>query len=213
MRRLFVLIACLLASPVWGQTSGVIRGDVAGIARTLFRTCTVGQVLVKDASTPYGVACGDAGAGGNPFDQDLNTDDDVVFASVTAANIPITATFNFSAAQLRTSNSIPLELVAAPGEGRAVRLLWGTSALTFNGVAFSNLTEMHFNYDGLSTALTVQIEMAQGDSYFTIIPTVSREVLVVEAENKSLLLVGNGDDAEGDSTLRVMIQYEIVDLP
>lgn len=69
MRFLFtVLLGLCVPHPSAAQTSGILNGQAGSIAKTLWRTCSAGQVLVKDTSQPYGVACAAAGGGGGTGD-------------------------------------------------------------------------------------------------------------------------------------------------
>ena len=69
------------------KMGGVPASSYIGNEGELFYDPTTTTLRVSDGSTPGGTIVSSGGGGGNPFDQDLNTSNNVTFNEVTANNV------------------------------------------------------------------------------------------------------------------------------
>lgn len=121
-------------------------------------------------------------------------------------------------AQVLTLNGTPLQIVAAPGGGKAIEVISVSGALTWNSAAYATNTNLQiysatandpqFEEDNLleSTASRIlKFEAVDGGAGS---PTATQIV-----ENQALLVkVETGNPTAGDSDIEVYVKYRIITL-
>ena len=126
----------------------------------------------------------------------------------------LTATYSLNVGEIKTLNSFPITIVAAPAAGLAIEVISGTAKLTWGSVAFDNgdldlLTDTAATYQAASAG-TFLNATADADTRFSMIPN-STGTQVLSA--KALTLWSTADSsATGDSTIKVYITYRLITL-
>lgn len=114
-----------------------------------------------------------------------------------------------SAAQLKTLNSAPVQLLPALPAGQAYVGVTAAAKYYFNSVAFTNLTVRIKNANGLIFNATVPILDALQDASSNMTLTNATLDLIT---NLAVVIEANADSATGDGTLKVSMMYQIVNL-
>ncbi|HDZ68902.1 MAG TPA: hypothetical protein ENH43_00580 [Phycisphaerales bacterium] len=137
------------------------------------------------------------------INDDLNTSGTILFEAVTA-----------QVAELKTLNSAPFEIIAAPGAGKYIRVISLEARMVFQAVAYVNnltpkiaidtaddpLFNFQLNWMGNTMDSFIQLSKQAG------LPDRNQFV-----ENKSLQLINTvGDSINGDSLLELFVLYQII---
>ena len=118
-------------------------------------------------------------------------------------------------AQVLTLNSIPVQLVAAPGAGYAIEVLSAIVKIDFNTTAYSSNTVL----DIINTGATKPIKSlpclnATVDTIRDITPSSSTTATQTQMlENVALMATSNSaDPTAGDSDITIYVTYRIIEL-
>jgi hypothetical protein len=123
------------------------------------------------------------------------------------------ATGSLTIAQVKLLNSVPVELVAAPGAGKVIELLGGVLFYDYAAVYTESADNMAVKFENAAGAAASDTIEATGfltataDKVIKVIPV--KDVLC--AVNKALVLVNTGDGEYGGtgSPIRFSILYAV----
>jgi len=120
------------------------------------------------------------------------------------------AELSLSAAQIKTLNSVPVQIIAAPGVGKAIEVISGSVKYTFVSAAFTS-TNLFLQTDTAASNQGVSgTDFTVGVSQFArVLQNVSVNTMV---ENKALKAQADADSAVGDGTAKIYITYRIITL-
>lgn len=131
------------------------------------------------------------------------------------------ATGTISAAALRTLNATPVTMIAAPGSGKYIKVLWVHWFLDYGGVqmdAAASGDTLNAKYTNGSGAAVV--DAVAGDTiggvtadYHTTVFAVPEVVPVVNAAIVAHIATGEWYSAAGTSELKFVAYYQVVTLP
>lgn len=128
--------------------------------------------------------------------------------------VVLTAQVTITSAQILSSNTTPVQIVAAPGAGKIINLIRATTKLVYNSVAYAtNVTSFLVLGTSASNFVTSGINMIGGTatkwSMFDASSTLS---FTTNLENEELNFMTNvGDPTAGNSDMIVTVYYTIVD--
>ncbi len=126
----------------------------------------------------------------------------------------ITVEKRFTTAQVKTLVATDLEIVAAPGAGKSLIMLWGTVTLDYKTTTYAWANTDHsLTLGGVATvndAMAQALIEATADYTLIFRPSVTTVQL---QENAAIALqaAGTGEPATGDGELVVRVQYCVVD--
>lgn len=151
--------------------------------------------------------------GNGKFSGDL-----AVTGTITSAGfISPQATVSLSAADIIGMSVAPVELVAAPGVGKALLFLGLVANTTRTATAFTGGGALSAKYAGgadvMATIATAVITGAAGQTITARIPVVLSDLAITAVENKALVLT-NADApfADGTGTADVTVLYSVIDV-
>lgn len=132
--------------------------------------------------------------------------------SITGSSLILSKKVTITAAELLTANSSPINLIDAPGSGKALKVIdvmvrfnYGTVAFDgANGTVNFNIdtaTDDYFEYADLLSQTANSLGFAFGNDF--------PEKTV---ENQEFHFISNNDSTVGDSTVDVYINYQIITL-
>lgn len=141
-------------------------------------------------------------------------------APINEENIVISLKRTLTAAELATGNSMPIEVIPAPGAGKVIEIISGFAKLRFNSVPYDaaniTLSMLGMNYSILS---------AQFDSQGNYFPIAANDTIskfrIFEYPQPDYGYIENtaffagfwaGDPTTGDSEIDIYITYRIVTL-
>lgn len=186
------------ANPIIGNTSGASATNPASFsyASTTFNYYTIVKI---SGGSPLGVqsVTGDGVDNTDPFNP--------VISSLIKSKVTLTS------AQILALNSTPVQLVAAPGAGKALqvhnvtsRINYATTAYTTNLTmrAYSTSTNGAFiNGNSLSRTATTTEQFQEGSN-----------TLIINENQPLILDVAVGNPLAGDGTLDVYVTYTVLTL-
>lgn len=134
------------------------------------------------------------------------------------------ATVSLTSAQVKALAATPIELVAAPGAGKAIKFMGAQLKLVYGGTnafteAADNLVINYTNGAGVAVSQTIEttgfIDQT-ASTYTNAEPKIDAIVAATAAENQALVLWNNNAEIAGnaanDNTLEVSIAYRIVEI-
>lgn len=120
------------------------------------------------------------------------------------------ASLDLTAAQIKTLNTIPLEIVAAPGTNKAIEIISSSCKYTYGGTPFTstNLTLVVDTAvsEQASDPGTILTGTANWFGRLTVVPASGTQLVV----NKSLKVKADADSAVGNSTATVYVLYRLI---
>lgn len=117
-----------------------------------------------------------------------------------------------SSAQILTSNSVPVELIPAPGTGKFIQVLQISYTYTFNTTTYNTSGEGGITL-GTGGSLMSQVDFSASNNLYSSSFTVAGNEQTQTIENVPLLLTTQGGDpTDGDGTATLYIAYQIVSL-
>lgn len=139
---------------------------------------------------------------------------DIGYVSSATANTTIyTVKKSITSPQLLALNTTPIEVIAAPGSGKAVQVLGAFIAYTYATAAYAtNTTLLLVNANGTNEIATdggsLISDVASNKGYMTIAgginSIVTNDAVVIEAQT--------GDPTDGGGTVDVYVTYQIITL-
>lgn len=125
-----------------------------------------------------------------------------------------TTTIDLSAAELKTSNSVPVVLLDAPGEGKSIfpvaaayYYTHGSQAFTFSYGAIRYISATGVILEGN----LVFSQFSDTSNPFTISTSiVGNEIDLIE--NEDLVFTTDSNSATGNGTMKIFLIYKIIDL-
>lgn len=134
------------------------------------------------------------------------------------------ATVSLTSAQVKALAATPIQLVAAPGAGKVVKLMGAQLKLVYGGTnafteAGDNLVINYTNAAGVAVSQVIEMTgfIDQTASMYTNAePAINAIVTAAASENQALVLWNNNAEIAGnaanDNTLEVSIAYRIVEI-
>jgi len=118
---------------------------------------------------------------------------------------------SISSAQFLSSNTTPIELVAAPGAGKLVRIMNVSINFDYLGTAYTAASGLEVIYTGETNALISFNNLLNVTA--DVIKGASGSTISTQLENTAIELRAVGADPEtGTGTADVIVTYEIIDL-
>lgn len=127
-----------------------------------------------------------------------------------------TAEIDISSAEILSSNSVPIPIIAAPGSNKIVRVIEVALKYTFVSAAYATNTNIVFIYDGLVVGAVQSqpsLVIAQTNDRFFITDGIAGVSQGYNAlDNQGVVLyTTTGDPTAGSGTLKCFVTYKIVD--
>lgn len=155
----------------------------------------------------------------NQVDDTLNirTDNGIKYIPVVDSDgVARSVSLTIASADVLTLNGTPLTLIAAPGAGKAIELLFFSTEVEYGTAAYATNTTLQLITDTATTP--------QGSDQDILLSTVSRVLRGRAAtvsgtsdtmliENKALLVkVATGNPTAGDSDITIRAYYRVINL-
>lgn len=138
--------------------------------------------------------------------------------------LPLTATVSMTSAQVKALATTPIQLVAAPGAGKAIKFMNASLKLVYGGSngfteAGDNLGIKYTDASGVQVSQTVEctgfIDQT-ASTYTNAEAAINAIVAASAAENQALVLDNLGSNFAGnaanDNTLEVSVLYRVVEI-
>lgn len=155
--------------------------------------------------------------------------DDDTFATATSSNVASaestkayvdsggangirTATVSISSAEILALNTTPKEIIAAPGAGKYIQILWGHIFLDFGGTAYSNeTTEIEYS-TGQDIVGTITSLLNVGvDTIRNIVGSTGGIYAFSQVNNASVRYrATSANPTTGNGTIQIVLAYRIV---
>ena len=126
------------------------------------------------------------------------------------------ATKNIAKADVLTLNGTPIEIVAAPGAGKAIELVNWSISITFVSAAYATNTDLQLKTDtaneaqGISAEILLSTATRKIKGGFTIVSGTTNTQII---ENKALQATVKTDNpTAGDSDITIYLTYRIIRL-
>jgi len=111
---------------------------------------------------------------------------------------------HISSAEILTLNSVPVELVAAPGAGKALIMVKAMASLSYGTLAYATNTTLQFENDSGDDQGSLAGVLNNGSDIMKLWLDHSSEIKENEALNLSVV---GGDPTAGDGTLDIYLWY------
>lgn len=124
----------------------------------------------------------------------------------------ITAEISLTSNQIKALNGTPIQLVAAPGAGKAIQLIQVNGQMSFLTAAYATHTELDINYHGQSTGPlknTTLLPISSGILIDSFVGGAQSQLLSNTAVD---VAVPGGNPATGAGTLRLYVTYRVLTL-
>jgi len=132
-----------------------------------------------------------------------------VGGGVSAVTIPLTSS------QVKNANSVPTELIPAPGAGKIINIIRSSYVYTYGTTTYIVSLPPYIAYKTAFSYLSVAVlnSLAVANStYVNIAANPSIQLSVSAIENTPIYYQGPVDPLVGDGTLKITIVYTIIDL-
>lgn len=122
------------------------------------------------------------------------------------------AKLSLTAVQIKTLNSIPVQIVATPGSGKAIEVVSASASLDFQTIAYDS------SGLALKTATAITSQVVEATILASTVSQFSRFVDTPSggnnqlSDNQSLQVTSSTDATVGDSPLNVYVAYRIITL-
>jgi hypothetical protein len=197
----------------------ITRGSFTTTVPTTANKFAAGCILIGNDGKVYT----NAGTSASPSFQDINdvTTSEIADGAVTRAklesamqtSVPYTIKKSVTSPQLLALNTTPIEVIAAPGAGKAIQVLGAFIAYTYATAAYAtNTTLLLVNSTGTneiaSDGGSLISDTSSNKGYMTIAgginSIVTNDSVVIEAQT--------GDPTDGGGTIDVYVTYQIITL-
>ncbi len=128
---------------------------------------------------------------------------------------PQFATITLTSTQILALNTTPITLVAAPGAGKAIMIKDGWARINYNSTTYSNtLVQLKINGADepqatisylLESTVTRYIKIDSAQPY---LDTTSKKSIL---ENAALQIYTSANPTTGNSTIDILVEYQILD--
>ena len=122
------------------------------------------------------------------------------------------ASLSIASADVLTLNSIPVELVAAPGAGYAIEVINASLKMVYNSVAYATNTSVQLLVSGAAqyqSAFNGSVLSSASSTFNSIGKSALAGTNVIE--NAALnVTVGTGDPTAGDSDIEIFVLYRLI---
>lgn len=123
-----------------------------------------------------------------------------------------TVKVTLSSAQILNSNTAPIQLIGAPGAGKAIIVTGVIAALNYNSVAYATNVDAYIAYDP-NDDITVGFPIDQPASKFSQIQLFHLTTDLSAVANKSIIYKAiGGNPTAGNSTIDIFITYQTITL-
>lgn len=123
----------------------------------------------------------------------------------------LTAVLSLNAAQIKTLNSVPVQIVVAPGIGLAIEVESASVVFTFGTAPFSNSSVNLLTNTAAANQFSQSGVLNLGVSTFCSLARVSTTSIQLVG-NKQLYVTSNADSGGGDGGAKIYISYRIITL-
>ena len=142
------------------------------------------------------------------------TGDDILLGdgsttSFSSQGVSVTEKHAFTAAQIKTLNSSPIDLISKAGAGTYIRLVMIDWKFNWGSTAFSG-TRAQVKWGDNSLVLSAPFFFFETEDRFE--GDASSSLLVRQEDSKIYLTADNDSALTGDSTLDLYITYQIITL-
>ena len=123
------------------------------------------------------------------------------------------ASLSIASADVLTLNSIPVELVAAPGAGYAIEVISASVNLVFASAAYATNTTLQLIINGATSAQVqgtiLNATLSKIAKFSTVVSVSAGTTQIIE--NAALnVSVATGDPITGDSDIEVFVLYRLI---
>ena len=132
--------------------------------------------------------------------------------SISGEGFILNTKVSLTAAQIKTANSVPVSLIAAPGVGKFIEVISASWRFNYGSATFDNLDIMYLKING-STQDQFRKDSMIGYSSDKF-GSFDKKIEATDSlkDNASLTWVADADSTTGDSTMDIYINYRIITL-
>lgn len=116
-----------------------------------------------------------------------------------------------TAAQIKTGNSIPIEVIPSPGPGKCLNIIRVLDKLTYNSVRF-NSSALAISIGSTTVASGGDLGVTADAMSIYFMPAITVGFTGLDLEDMPAILTVDSDSVAGDSSLAIYILYEIITL-
>jgi len=126
----------------------------------------------------------------------------------------ITKKVSLSSVQILALNTTPITLVAAPGVGKYIHVLYTTANLTFGTTSYATSSILSATFGGIQCVTELDILDASLSVHrqFQVCTCISGAATTQILDNTALVVETGADPTLGDSTVDIYITYKIITL-
>ena len=133
--------------------------------------------------------------------------------SITGEGFILNTKVSLTAAQIKTANSVPVELISTAGAGRAIEVISACYRFNWNSVSFDHGTgEIFLEIEGASQSQFQKdnVTLLTSNNFAQFEQTQNTTLSLIE--NAKLNFTTSTDSPVGDSTIDLYINYRIITL-
>ena len=123
------------------------------------------------------------------------------------------ASVDLNSTQILSSNSAPIELIAAPGANKVIFVHSYYQALDFGTVAYATNTDMRIKYtDASGQNISLTLNLANGADLYRIAEGSGNSGTTAPINEPIVIATTTGNPTAGDGTVKYRVTYSIIDL-
>lgn len=131
----------------------------------------------------------------------------VISGSTASGGDESSSTMTIASASVLTGNSVPVDLIAAPGAGKVNIPMYFILSINYGTIPYDTNVELAFRYaDGTQLVVDSDFLTATGDKVRIITVTTADGVI----NSKLQLIVNTGNPLSGDSPIKVVTKYKTI---
>lgn len=123
-----------------------------------------------------------------------------------------TARLPISSAQILQLNTTPLELIPAPGAGKAIEVISCYVQMTFNTTAYDTNTQLNIISSNGIMFYYPNMLAATGNVFCSLLLNFTTDSVVITENDPAKVSVQNADPLNGNSDIVIYATYRIMDL-